>query len=251
MRAIIVDDEPLARQYLRALLGRIGGVEVAGEAADATSCLDLVELEKPDVVFLDIRLPGMSGMELAQIINGMENSPKVVFVTGYDEYAVHAFDLEAVDYITKPFSEERLQRTVDRLMKAKSSTKSMTVMGRHDSASATPLVCTKLAVKQDTGWKLIPIKDIVYVNTEGKRVRIQTVTESFLCNYTIAYLEQRLGNNGFFRANEGCLVNLDYIAEVISREPRYYDLTMNDSKHTSIPLSRSKAQKLREILRLR
>lgn len=245
MRAIIVDDELPAREYLRLLLERIGGVDVVGEAHEAGECLRLVALNRPNVVFLDIRLPGMSGVSVAEILLKMESPPQVVFTTGYDEYAVKAFDLSAADYLLKPFDEDRLRKTVERLNSRQDDGNSRQP---DTKALMDVLSSNKLPVKSEDGWILVPTANILYAKTEARKVRIQTRQGGYLSHYTIGELERRL--RVFFRANEGCLVNLDYVKEVVSYGSRTYELLLNDGKETYIPLSRSKAQKLREMLKL-
>lgn len=245
IRAIIVDDEPLARDYLRLLLHRIGGVEVVGEAEDANSCLEVVTASRPDVAFLDIRLPGMNGTELAEIISKGDHPAHVIFTTGYEDYAAGAFNIGATDYILKPFDEDRLRKAVNRLVS--NTGKYMT----NQPLTATALCNAKLPIKQRDGWKLVEIRDILYIKTEGRKTRIQTTSERYLTHFTIAELEQRLAGAEFFRANEGCLVNLKYVQEIVSYGPRTYEVFLSDEKETCIPLSRSRAQKLKELLGLR
>lgn len=249
VRAIIVDDESPARQYLRLLLERIGGVEIVGEAEEGGEFLKLVANNQPDVVFLDVRMPGVSGVELAQIVNRMQPSPSVVFVTGYDEYAVQAFDLAAVDFLTKPFSEDRLRKTIERIARGNGCEETH-VRVETQSAPSVDLMHGKLPIKHRDGWKIVEIKEIIFARTEGRKVRVQTKSENYLCQYTLSELEQKLGDFGFFRANEGCLVNLSYVQEIVSYGPRNYELLISGTKNTLIPLSRSKAQKLRETLNL-
>ena len=115
VRAVIVDDEPVAREYLKLILSRIGGVEVLAEAQEAVECLDKVRTCNPDVVFLDIHLPDESGIEVAKALSELRKPPLIIFVTGYEEYALPAFEVAAIDYVTKPFSQERLEKTLDRV----------------------------------------------------------------------------------------------------------------------------------------
>lgn len=240
-RAVIVDDELPAREYLKLLLERIGGIEIVGEAGDATGCLRLLAEHQPDIAFLDIRLPGMEGIELANVLGMMEHAPRIVFVTGYDDYAVEAFNQAAVDYVMKPFDQARLQKTVDRLLNGN---------GARNGAETPPAMDNRLAVKQEDGWRLLHIQDIMFARTEGRKVRVQARTESFMSHYTIGELDDRLSQYGFFRANEGCLVNLKYVSEILTCGIRSYELLLKGQEDVYVPLSRSKAQKLRELLRL-
>lgn len=241
LRAVLVDDEPLAREYLKLLLSRIGGVSVEAECVNAAECVNRIADIDPDVVFLDIRLPGDSGLEIASALAGLDSPPQIVFVTGYDEYALPAFDVAAVDYVLKPLSEERLIKTLGRVRSR--------LAERHRSLANTAQVdLGKLAVRNKDGAALIDVVDICYVRTQGRKTLIQTVSEAHLTHFTLAELEDKLAGHRFFRANEGCLVNLDRVREIVYCGPRTYELLLSEPKETFIPLSRSRAQELRELL---
>lgn len=242
LRALVCDDEPVAREYLKLVLSRIDGVEVVGEAADVSEFLRKVGDAAPDVVFLDIHLPDASGMDAASALARLSRRPEIVFVTGYEEHAVEAFDLDACDYVMKPFDQERLARTIERLRASAAAKPSAN--GAEASGFA------RLPIRDRESVKLVDPADIYYVRTEGRKTRVRTAGESFLTTYTLGELESRLHGHNFFRANEGCLVNLDCVQEVMRYGPRSYELLLNDPDHTFVPLSRSRAQKLREMLDL-
>ena len=242
LRALVCDDEPVAREYLKLVLSRIDGVRVVGEASDAAEALKLVGELRPDVAFLDINLPGASGVDAAEALSRLTSPPKIVFVTGYDEHAVSAFELAAVDYVMKPFDQDRLDKTIRRIRSGAQ---------RADAEEPAPANgLNRLPIKDRDSVKLVDPKDICYIRTEGRSTRIRTTTEAYVTHYTIAELESRLAGSGFFRANEGCLVNLERIKEVVHDGPRSHELLMNDPDETFVPLSRSRAQKLKEMLNL-
>lgn len=241
IRAIVVDDEPMAREYLKLVLSRVGDVEVVAEAQEAAECLDKVRSSSPDVVFLDIHLPGESGIDIAKVLSELRKPPLVIFVTGYEEYALPAFEVAAIDYVTKPFSQERLEKTLERVR----SRLREVVQGD----SAPPIVLGRLAIRDREGAKLIPVEDICYINTQGRKVVLHTVAQTYSTHYTLSELEHKLRGFRFFRANEGCLVNLDKVKEVVYEGARTYELLIGcDQKEMFIPLSRSRTQKLRELL---
>ncbi len=241
IRAVIVDDEPMAREYLRLILSRIGGVEVLAEAQEALECLDKVRTCDPDVVFLDIHLPGDSGLEAAKALSALKEPPLIVFVTGYEEYALPAFEVAAIDYVTKPFSQERLEKTLERV-------RARLAQPREDDQSQ-PLVLGRLAIRDKDGAKLIPVEDICYISTKGRKILVHTTSRAYSTHHTLTELEQRLRAFRFFRANEGCLVNLDKVKEVVYEGPRTYELLIGcEQKEMFIPLSRSRTQKLRDLL---
>lgn len=241
VRAAIVDDEPTAREYLKLILSRVGGVEVVAEAQEAAECLGKVRTSDPDAVFLDIHLPGESGIDVAKALSQLARPPLIVFVTGYEEYALPAFEVAAVDYITKPFSQERLERTLGRLRSHLGAAR--------DSGSARSLVLGRLAIRDRDGAKLIAVEDICYVSTQGRKVVLHTNSQAYSTHHTVSELETKLRDFRFFRANEGCLVNLDKVREVVYEGARTYELLLGcEEKPVFIPLSRSRTQKLREML---
>ncbi len=240
MRAVVADDEPTAREYLKLMLGRIGGVEIVGEAAEAAECLQQVGERAPDVIFLDIHLPGDSGMDVAKALANLRQPPQIVFVTGYDEYALPAFEVAAADYVMKPYSQERLERAVDRVRSRLDRS--------HTNGDAPVPPLDKLAIRDKEGAKLVPIEHICYVSTNGRKTIIHTESQAFVTHYTLAELEHRLREYRFFRANEGALVNLNRVREVVYLGPRSYELLLTEPKETFVPLSRSRTRQLREML---
>lgn len=241
IRAVVVDDEPMAREYLKLILSRVGGVEVLGEAQEGAECLEKVRTCSPDVVFLDVHLPDESGLEVAKSLSELKKPPIVIFVTGYGEYALPAFEVDAVDYVTKPFSQERLEKTLLRV-------RSRIGDNRNEEHSG-PAVLGRLAIRDREGAKLISVEDICYISTQGRKVVLHTTSKAYATHYTISELEHRLHAFRFFRANEGCLVNLDKVKEVVYEGPRTYELLLGcGEKEMLVPLSRSRAQKLREML---
>jgi len=243
IRAVVVDDEPTAREYLKLVLGRIEGVEVAGEAGEAAECLAVVADQRPDVLFLDINMPGENGMELAQDLARVSSGPQIVFVTGYDEYAVPAFEVAAADYVMKPCSQERVEQAIARVRERL----------RHNGAAngasgGGTQALGKLVIRDREGAKLVPVGDICYIETSRRRVLIHTTRHSYATYLTLSELEQKLRDYRFFRANEGCLVNLDKVREVSYAGQRTYELFITEPREHYIPLSRSRAHELRELL---
>jgi len=240
IRAVVADDEPTAREYLKLMLDRIGGVEVVGEAGEAAECLKQVADCRPEVVFLDIHLPDDSGMDVAKALAHLRQQPQIVFVTGYDEYAVPAFEVAAADYVMKPYNQERLEKAVvqvrDRLNRP------------HSDASSSLPPLGKIAIRDREGVKLVPIERICYISTSGRKTVIHTGSQALTTHYTLSELEVKLRDHRFFRANEGCLVNLSKVREVVYDGPRTYELLLAEPEGTFIPLSRSRTKQLRDLL---
>lgn len=241
IRAVIVDDEPMAREYLKLILSRIGGVEIVAETEAAVDCLDKVRTADPDVIFLDINLPDESGIDAARAISELKKPPLIIFVTGYEEYALPAFEVAAIDYVTKPFSQERLEKTIDRVRSY--------LCNNRENGTTQPVVLERIAIRDRDGAKLIPIEGICYISTQGRKVVLHTISQTYSTNYTLSELEHKLQGFRFFKANEGCLVNLDKVKEVVYEGARTYELLIGcEQKEMLIPLSRSRTQKLRELL---
>ncbi|MGQ9525323.1 MAG: LytR/AlgR family response regulator transcription factor [Armatimonadota bacterium] len=251
MRAMVVDDEPVARQYLSRILEGMPDLDLVGEAADADDAINKAAELKPDVIFLDIRLPGMSGIEVAHAINQLPSPPWIVFCTGYGEYALDAFDAAAIDYVLKPYDEERIAKSLERIRGIRRAgaeePERSRVQGAIDGLLAK---FTKLPIRIEDTIKLIAPSDILFVQARGKKVFIHDAKgHEYPVPYTVTQLENRLSEHNFFRANEGCLVNMDRVKEIIYLGERSYELMMSDKDETIIPLSRSRSRVLRELLK--
>jgi DNA-binding LytR/AlgR family response regulator len=251
MKALIVDDEPMARQYLSVILSRLTDVDVVGEAENAEDALDQVERLNPDVVFLDIRLPGMSGLEVAQAMGRMPSPPWVVFCTGYEEYAVAAFDAAAIDYVMKPYDAERIERSLERLCRlSKEGDEGAERQRAREAVEKLVPRLTKIPIRVEDTIKLLAPNDILLIQARGKKVFVHDAKgHEYAVPYTVTQLETRLSEDNFFRANEGCLVNMERVKEIIYLGERSYELLLNDKEETIVPLSRSRSRVLREMLK--
>ncbi len=196
LRVLIVDDEPLARMRLRSLIESTAtpATQVAGEVGDATEALAWLREHAADLLLLDVRMPGRSGLALAGALKAMAAAPAVVFVTAHAEHAVEAFDLEAVDYLTKPVRQERLQAALQR------------VAQRLGSAPPVPSTSEPVIVVHDRGRVLrLPLSEVLYLKAELKYVTLRTAGHSYVLDDALADLEQRLGE-GFIRVHRNALV---------------------------------------------
>ncbi|MEW5762071.1 MAG: LytTR family DNA-binding domain-containing protein [Bacillota bacterium] len=237
LRTLIVDDEYPARQELRYLLSRCGCVEVVGEAADAREAMKLIKALDYDVVFLDIRMPGISGIDLVRELRALKKAPGVVFVTAYEEYALDAFSVGAVDYLVKPVSEERLLEVIARL-------KDRLRVDREK-----PLAF--LAVEKGGNIVPVPVREITYVYAESDRVFACTFDGRARAPYTLEQLTGLLPQDMFFRCHRSYIVNLSHIKEIKPYLNGTYVLRLNDRKSSEVPVSRSRVPALKERLGLR
>ncbi|CAG7644311.1 Sensory transduction protein LytR [Paenibacillus solanacearum] len=245
LKAYIVDDEPLARDELAYLLRRTKRVEVVGEAESMDEALDHIQKLEPDVVFLDIQLAEDSGLDVARKLADARHRPEIVFATAYDEYALKAFELNAADYILKPFDERRIQQTVEKMLR---------LQQRHDGAAASPAVqksglpekTDKLAVLVEDRILLVNISRIVYISAaEGKTV-IVTEDQRYTVNEPLVHYEQKLQHTPIVRVHRAYLVNLDGIVEIQPWFHSTYNLVMKDG--SSVPVSRTYMKELKQLI---
>lgn len=234
MRVLIVDDEAPARSELRHLLSAHVGVEVAGEAANAREALALAGATDYDAVFLDIEMPGLTGLDAAQLVRERADPPAVVFVTAHSEYAVDAFAVEAFDYLLKPIDPERLARVVERLAELS--------RGAVDTR--------KIPVVGGGGTELIDQEQVHYVQAEGDYSRVHTFDRSYLATSSLRELEAALPSDRFVRIHRSYLVNLAKVASVRRAGPDRLQLALDDAARTELDVARRQAPKVRAALKL-
>jgi two-component system LytT family response regulator len=205
IRALIVDDERLAREKVRRLAEAEGGIVIAGECANAAEALAAIRRDKPDLVLLDIGLPGESGFDVLRKLRG-QKLPAVVFITAHDEYAIRAFEVAAVDYILKPINRSRFQEALRRV-------KERIAAGENAAERVLPLIEHFVVKSRDRTW-LIAYADVEWVQAEGKYVRVHTASGAHLVRQPISVVEQRLDRRKFLRIHRGTIVNIKRIAEM-------------------------------------
>jgi DNA-binding LytR/AlgR family response regulator len=234
IRALLVDDEAPARSELRFLLGKHPEVNVVGEAASAAEALALAKAVHYDVVFLDVQMPGLTGLEAAPLVREQPRPPAVVFVTAHPEYAVDAFAVEAFDYLLKPVDPDRLARVVERL--------------RERPAEGEPV--QKIPVVAGGRTELVDYDAIHYVQADGDYSRVHTYDRSYLCTTSLGELEETLPGNRFARIHRSYLVNLGKVAAVKRAGPDRIRLALADAEKTELDVARRQSRQLRERLRL-
>jgi two-component system, LytTR family, response regulator LytT len=243
LRAFIVDDEPLARDELAYLLKRSKQVELAGEAGGVEEALDKLENLDIDVVFLDIQLADESGMEIASRINKLEYPPLIVFATAYDEYALKAFELNAADYILKPFDEKRVQQTIEKLLKLLGSKEpNIPVPSKASLFSNTE----KLALTVDEKIILVNVNDILYISTNEGKTIIVTGKQKYVVNEPLVTFERKLQNSQIIRVHRSYLVSINSIIEIEPWFNSTYNLIMSDGE--KVPVSRTYTKELKQLL---
>lgn len=234
IKALVVDDEAPARSELRFLLDEAGGVEVVGEASNASEALQLIRAIPYDVVFLDIDMPGLSGVQLAEMFAQLDRQPSIVFVTAHGEHAVKAFEVAAVDYLVKPVEVDRLRQAIARLIPAEAATTKIERVPVEKAGK-------KLLLQVDDIFFIMAKDDYSYLHTDGER---------FLSTISLAQLERKLEPNGFFRVHRRYLVNLARVREVVPMYGGTLLLTLGDKAATQVPVSRRRVPSLKKALGL-
>ena len=205
MKILIVDDESLARQRMRDLLTDLGETDIVGEAVNGSEAIEKTVTLKPDLLLIDIRMPVMDGLEAAMHLQGIENPPMVIFTTAYDEHALEAFEVNAVDYLLKPIRKERLEAALQKAQPV-SGEQLKEVSRAADSKSAR----SHISVHMRGRITLIPVQDIIYFIADNKYVTVRTATEQHLIEESLVSLEEEFSDR-FLRIHRGSLVNTDYL----------------------------------------
>lgn len=281
LSTLIVDDEPLARQELEYLLQRAEDVTVIGHGTNGIEAVSLIESLQPDLVFLDVQMPGLDGFAvLKKLLDRKLNMPEVVFATAYDQYAVRAFEVNAVDYLLKPFNEKRVLQTLEKARARRNATEAngssgipieqgteakldalLRLMGqqaqaaRHGSNVVAPRASQggtgKLVVRAGSRLLLVDQREICFASIEDGAISVVTPTIEGLSNCrTLEELMDLLDPDTFWRAHRSFVVNLQHIREVVPWFKSSYQLRMDDPKKTEIPVSRSQTKRLRELFNL-
>ena len=246
--AIIADDEQLAREELKYLLEQIGDIEVVASATNGLEALEAIEKLDPAIAFLDVQMPGLDGLSVLRHLRANQiDPPHIVFSTAYDQFAVEAFRLEAMDYLLKPVDRERLEETVERARRA--------VADRYTEASplsqrAAPAF-SKLLLKSGSRNLIIDPNDLVYATIAGGVITLVTAEIDGQSNFrTLEELQAALDPEIFWRAHRSYVVNINRIREVVPWFKSTYQLRMDDKKASEVPVSRMQSRRLREMLNL-
>ncbi|MGR6858002.1 LytR/AlgR family response regulator transcription factor [Bacillus halotolerans] len=240
LRVLIVDDEILARDELAYLLKRTNEELEINEAENIESAFDQMMDQKPDLLFLDVDLSGENGFDIAKRLKNMKHPPAVVFATAYDQYALKAFEVDALDYLTKPFDEERVRQTMKKYKKVKREIDEPEQIS-HASQH-------KLALSVGESIVIVDTKDIIFAGTEGGHVHVKTFDASYSVNDTLVVIEKKLPETDFLRVHRSFVVNTEYIKEIQPWFNSTYNLIMKDG--SKIPVSRTYAKELKKLLHI-
>lgn len=243
---IVVDDEQLARMRLRGLLDELGGIECVGEAANGLEAVEKVRELDPDVLVLDIQMPGLDGFG---VIEALDDVPLVIFVTAYDEYAIRAFEVNSIDYLLKPVSKERFAEAFERARGLLSNAAGLEEQTRRIAELIRSRGLERLTVQKGKKIVLLDYEDIIWIEASDELVFAHTAEERYLVNTTMAELEGRLDPAAFFRIHRSTIVNLNHVVEIVPWFSGKYKVVVDDRGRTELVLSRSRAKGLRERLR--
>jgi DNA-binding LytR/AlgR family response regulator len=245
MRVLIVDDEPPARERLRRMLTEIEAIEIVGEAENGAQAVTMIEALSPDLVLLDIQMPGLDGFG---VLEALEDPPPVIFVTAYDKYAIQAFEVNALDYLLKPFSRERLGRAVHRARDALAEERDFAArLGPLlESLVAQGRYLTRLAVRDGDHIRVVDVDEVDWMGVEDEQVTVHVGDRAYRIRRTLSELEARLDPTSFFRAHRSAIVNLDRVKEVIPWFKGSHKLRLTTG--AEVDLSRAQARALRKVL---
>ncbi len=267
LTALIIDDEPLARQELQFLLEDSGDVHILAQGSNGIEAVELIRSHSPDVVFLDVQMPGLDGFAvLKKLLDRKVKLPQVVFATAYDRYAVRAFEVNAVDYLLKPFEKSRVRRTIEKAKARLAAAVDLSASGPEggteakldallrlmgEQAQGRPAQTGKVVVRSQSRLMLVDQKEICFASIEGGAISVVGSAVEGLSNCrTLEELMDQLDPEAFWRAHRSFVVNIQHIREVVPWFKSSYQLRMDDPKKTEIPVSRSQTKRLRELFNL-
>ncbi len=238
LRALIVDDEPLARDELAFMLSEVGDVDVIGSAGDAHEALKLADQGDPDVAFVDLRMPGPDGIALAEALKKRYPRLQIVVVSAHDDAALRAFEARVLDYVLKPARMDRIRSALERVRDLQKSTR----------ASDPPKdgLLERLAVRRGGVYMVLEVADVVYFEMKDELVWAVTTTDRVSLDLTMTNLEQRLPAHEFFRSHRGALVRIDKIRAMEPAGAGTYELVLDHPESPRVPLARERARLLRE-----
>ncbi len=242
-KAIIVEDEKLARDLVKSYLSTQESIELIGEFSDGFSGLKAINELRPDIVFLDVQMPKLTGLELLELL---DEPPHIIFTTAYDEYAVNAFDLNAVDYLLKPFSKDRFDKALGKVFDKMKSGASSSGIKELKSHFVENTVLDKIVVKSNSNIHVIPLDEVIYIESEDDYVMIHSKNGKHLKHQTMKFYEEQLNSNKFIRIHRSYIVNVSEINKIEKFGKETYQVVLKNG--TSLKVSRSRYQELKSLL---
>ena len=244
-KVIIIDDEPLARSIVKEYLLKFPLMEIAEECSDGFEGLKAIQQHKPDLIFLDIQMPKINGFEMLELT---DQPPAIIFTTAYDEYAIKAFEAHAIDYLLKPFNQERFDKAISKWSEQKNADTEKNTLELLETASQSPAQSQRIVVKNGSRIKIIPVQDVFYLEAADDFVKIHTREGYFLKNKTMNHFEQVLDGQHFARSHRSYIVNVQQITRIDPYEKDNHVAVLRSG--AQVPVSRSGYGKLKEVLGL-
>ncbi|MBM7871159.1 two-component system LytT family response regulator [Clostridium pascui] len=237
MKCIVVDDEYPAREELKHFIREFSNIDIVGEFEDSIEALEYIQKNKPDIIFLDINMPKLDGVALARIIDNFQKKGFVVFITAYKEHAVDAFDIKAFDYILKPYSEERIIRTLRQLEALEDTEEKQNIR----------CIGSKITLKKNSKLKVIDICDICYCEAMERETIIYTTNDRYIENCSISEIYKRLPQDMFFKTHRSYIVNLEKVVEIIPWFNNTYMIKLKGIEG-EIPVSRNNINSFKHLM---
>lgn len=244
-KIIIIDDEPLARSVVREYLQQHPQLEIIQECGDGFEGVKAIQQHQPDLIFLDIQMPKITGFEMLELL---DQPPAVIFTTAFDEFAIRAFESHAVDYLLKPFNQERFDKAIAKWSEQKAATPEKNPMDILESAALSPSQRQRIVVRNGSKIKIISIHDVWYLEAADDYVKIHTQEGYFLKNKTMSHFEQSLDPALFVRSHRSYIVNVQQITRIDPYEKDNHVAVLRSG--SKVPVSRSGYAKLKEVLGL-
>lgn len=241
-KAIVIDDEPLSRDLVKSYVKEFPTVYIVEECNDGFEGLKAIQLHQPDLLFLDIQMPKISGFEMLELV---DVPPAVIFITAFDEYAIKAFEASAVDYLLKPFSKARFSRAINKFLENAALAGTKEVL---ESMALTPEQSSRIVVKTGNKIKIIQHHEILYLEADDDYVRIVTAEGAFLKNKTMNFYEETLDSKQFVRVHRSHIVHINQITRIDPYQKETHLAILRDGKQ--IPVSKTGYAKLKNILGL-
>lgn len=245
MKIVVIDDEPLARMVVLEYIQQHPDMEVMAECSDGFQGVKAIMQHKPDLIFLDIQMPKINGFEMLELLDTM---PSVIFTTAFDEYAIKAFESNAVDYLLKPFSKERFDQAIEKYKSktVNTVTAEKNVQSLLETASKQPDDQNRIVVKNGSDIRIVPVQDVMYIEAYDDYVKLFTKDTYYLKKKTMSYYEQVLDQSKFFRTHRSYIINLQELTKIEPLEKNTYIAILKNGK--KIPLSRTGYTRLKEML---
>jgi two-component system LytT family response regulator len=244
-KIIIVDDEPLARSIVKEYLQKHSDLQLMQECGDGFEGVKAIQQHNPDLIFLDIQMPKINGFEMLELL---DNPPAVIFTTAFDEYAIKAFEAHAIDYLLKPFNQERFDKAVSKWKEKEKTAVKEATSDLLETASLSPAQAQRVVIKDGSKIKIIPAHDIFYLEAADDYVKVHTKDGYFLKNKTMSHFEQVLDANHFVRSHRSYIINISQITRIDPYEKDNHVAVLKSG--AKVPISRGGYSKVREVLGL-